>query len=212
MTAPKLARIAIADDRGKAGPESPGAAVRPEVRSRKSEIKSRVGFYAPRPAGTLKSAQADLVERAGGLDRAADIGGKSRSQIARYTDPGERHHMPADVVRRLESAVGDPVVSRFLAAEQSCVLVPVAGAEGGDEIALDVITVGEDFGVLCRDYHDAMLNPRSRNVVDAREAGRLVVDIDRMMGHLAAMRGHAVAKRDASQKPAAGNQKSEGGR
>ena len=118
--------------------------------------------------------------------------------------------MPVDVVRRLESAVGDPVVSRFLAAEQDHVLVPVAGVDGGDEIGLDVIMIGEDFGVLCRDYHEAMLNPRSRNYVDREEAGRLVVDIDRMMGHLAAMRGHAVAKRDDVQKSEIRSQKSEG--
>ena len=75
------------------------------------------GGYKKRPSGTLVEAQSRLVTMAGGLHRAGDIADRSKSQVARYTDPAEFQPMPADVIRILEREAGQSVVSAFLAAE-----------------------------------------------------------------------------------------------
>lgn len=86
-----------------------------------------------RTVGTLKSAVATLVKRAGGV--AAHTATRvSRGVLHSYADTDEKNakrHMPIDVVIDLEREVGDPIVIRYAAFVQGYLLVrmPVASNE-----------------------------------------------------------------------------------
>jgi hypothetical protein len=124
----------------------------------------------PRAAGTLKAATLALVEAAAGpgsaMERAAELAEVARSTVQRWTDPdGEcaAITIPAGKVRALEAAAGDPIVTRFLAHEAGCALVPLTL---GDEDALAVLTglaagqSGRVFERIARGLADGRLDPR----------------------------------------------------
>lgn len=147
----------------------------PDSPSETTAVKKR------RPSGTLKEAQAQLIDQAGGFVRAGDIGGKRKSQMARYSDTDEASHMPVDVVRRLETSVGDPVLTRFLAAEQGFVLLQVdeRPARGGAD--RNMFALNRAFGDL--------LDP------DQQDPGAKVRNIDQALALLSAMRSAAMCER-----------------
>lgn len=82
---------------------------------------------ASRPArqyGTLEEATARLIKACGGIDGAAESCRVGRSQLSDYANPNvEDAYMPADVVRQLETACGQPHVTEYLAACHGLVLV-----------------------------------------------------------------------------------------
>lgn len=83
-------------------------------------------YYKARVPGTLKGAEAALIEICGGPMLAANKCriGKTVLQLASDTDHPDRH-LAVDVVADLEAAAGDPVVSRFLALERGFLLEPI---------------------------------------------------------------------------------------
>lgn len=160
---------------------------------------SRPGGYKRRPAGTLVEAQSRLVEMAGGLVRAGDLAGRSKSQVARYTDPADFQAMPADVVRCLEREAGEPVVSAFLAAEIGAVVLPLP-AEPEADLHGHCRAMVERAAECFRLYGAAMADRTSPGRIDAAEAGALVAGIDRTLAALGALRAACRAVSD----PAAG--------
>lgn len=150
-------------------------------------------FYKPRPAGTLKAAVAKLVELAGGVNKAADLCGRSRSQMQRYTDDAEPDMMPADLIRILETAIGETIVSGFLVREQGGVVLSPPKGAGDSELNIDFARMGETSSDLFAEYGRALKDAK----VSPKEAGRLLRDLDEVLAAACVMRARLQAGRDA---------------
>ncbi len=144
-------------------------------------------MYRPRPAGSLKASVAELVDHVGGLKRAADLTDRSVAQMARYTDDHHPDQMTVNQVRLLEREAGQPIVTRFLAAEADHVLLHVVPL-GSDAIDLDFARIGAGVGHLFEGYAEALSDRHSPGKVDGREAGRLIELTDHLMSVMAAAR------------------------
>lgn len=157
--------------------------------------RHRHGPVKPRPAGSLKAAVAELLAAVGTLERAAEIAGKGRSQVHRYGDPQEASLPTVDLVRIWELAAGDPIVTRYLAAESGFALEPVARptAEAG---AVGLHAGAGQLSGCHGDFFLHLMEALADQVVEPGEAGRLVADMDRWMAVAQQLRQRFVAIRD----------------
>lgn len=168
---------------------APGGASRPRKRGEHGAVK-------PRPAGTLKDAVLQLVDANGGHVRAGEIAEVTKGTVQRWTDAdGECAGVFPGVnkVRLLERAAADPSVTRFLAAEAGFALVKVLEPQRAAEaIAVMAALAGGEVGDVMRAVSDAM---QDDGRIDAREAGRIIKEIDEAMSALMAARGWVSAFR-----------------
>jgi len=147
-------------------------------------------LYKVRPGGTLKEAEARLIKTVG-VERAADLLGRGRSQIYRYTDPAEPDaHLGADQIRILEGAAGNPIVTGFLAAEAGCAVMDMRDDSVDGDVPRDVAAFADRSSAL----YAAWAQSLSDGTLDPSEAGELVAKVDRVMGALAQLRAELVAK------------------
>jgi hypothetical protein len=63
----------------------------------------------------LKAAQKDLIERCGGIERAAGKSSSSKSQVGRWNNPGDPDIMVMSAVLLLEADCGVPFVTTAMA-------------------------------------------------------------------------------------------------
>ncbi len=153
------------------------------------------GAVKPRPAGTLKAAVLELVDAVGGHVRAAEIVETSKGHVQRWTDPdGESAGVLPSVgkIRLLERAAGEPVVTRFLAAEAGHALMPMGQSTAETIAVLLALSAGEIADVL-RAGAEAMRDGH----VSRREAVEMLPEIDQAMRALGALRGYIAGLRDA---------------
>lgn len=149
--------------------------------------------YKARPAGSLKDAATRLVNRCGGFKASVDPAGVSANTLFRYTDDSEDsldRHMPVHVVRRLERACGEPVVTEFLAAEQGCALLRLPPAGLPDAWA-------EDLAVVMRESAEAV-QQIAGDLADGKidRAGEGIREIDEAIAVFVALRARLAAIRD----------------
>ena len=143
----------------------------------------------PRPSGSLEDAVTRLVVANGGFQRAAVMTRVSDTQLLRYSDPTmPDSHAPIDIVRALETACDDPIVTEALAAAAGCVLLRLdGGADDRETLHRDVAAIGERISAVFAQYAEAMAND---GAVDRREAGRMLSEVDRALRALMHVRGH----------------------
>jgi hypothetical protein len=142
----------------------------------------------PREPGSLKEATALLIQACGGLDRSANLVRVGRSTVARYSDPADDvSYIPADVIRALELNCAEPIVTRYLAAEQGCSLSCVKYDPTPQALAEDVAALARDCAELMGDSAKAI--SAAQGEVSPSERGRLTADIDRTIAVLFHMRG-----------------------
>lgn len=156
--------------------------------------------YRPRPAGTLKQATDVLTDAVGGGTRAADLTGLSKHMFYRYSSDSEENAnctMPAGIIRQLETVARDPVLTRFLAAEQGYILLKVPDHPGGGLLAERAASIASQVGRLFENIARA-LSPvgDGGSDVTAREAGGLIAELDALILLGSALRGELVAIRD----------------
>jgi hypothetical protein len=143
-----------------------------------------------REPGSLKEATALLVDACGGYDEAAKRVRVSSSQLQRYSDPTAADaYIPADVVRALELAAADPIVTRFLAAEQGCHLSCVKYDPSPEVLADDMGALAQDVARLTADVAKALARGAGSGAIPGGIAGKLTADIDRTLAVLFHMRG-----------------------
>ncbi|TGQ69542.1 hypothetical protein EN829_014900 [Mesorhizobium sp. M00.F.Ca.ET.186.01.1.1] len=63
----------------------------------------------------LKAAQRDLIARAGGIERSADLASMSKSQVGRFNNAGDPDLMPLPAVLMLEAECASPLVTAVMA-------------------------------------------------------------------------------------------------
>ncbi len=85
---------------------------------------STIQSFGRRRVGTLKQAEAQLVEDVGGVERAATGSrlGKSRISVC-ASEHHNKDHLPVDVVSVLESVAGTMPVTSWLAADKGLILL-----------------------------------------------------------------------------------------
>jgi hypothetical protein len=118
----------------------------------------------------LKDVFRELVDMAGGTNRAADKTCVNASRISNYCSPNDPSMPPADVVLDLEQSVieagGDPIFTRAMADVVRFTLIPQAQAEG------PAIDYAKHLGDVASELSD-VVNSVAKALpggVDAREA------------------------------------------
>ena len=151
--------------------------------------------YKWREPGSLKQATARLLDANGGPQGAAEGCRVTAGMLFKYTDPNDENRlrfMPADIVRHLEQRCGEPIVTRFLAAEAGHVLVrldlPTDIAALPPALAKAAAEASDVYRVAARALMDGS--------VDARDAARLVAEIDEAITAFATMRALVVRQRE----------------
>lgn len=143
--------------------------------------------YKWREPGSLKQATAQLIDANGGPQCAAEGCRVTAGMLFKYTDPNDENRlrfMPVDIVRGLEQRCGDPVVTRFLAAEAGHVLIrldlpdDVAGLPSA--LAEAAAEASDVYKVAAQCLEDGKVEPG--------EAAKLVEEIDEAIEAFAAMR------------------------
>lgn len=135
--------------------------------------------YRPTDISTLKGSFAVLIDKVGGLKRAATVSRVTESTLSRYSaDFEDRRFPPIDVVASLETDCGVPVVTAFLAGLQGAVLTPMEKGDG--DIAQDFAAMARDAATTCADY--AAMLADGRIGAEHRQA---------IIGHLNALIEHA---------------------
>ena len=152
-----------------------------------------VGGYKPREPGSLKQATEMLIAACGGIEASAKLARVGKSTIARYSDPAaDDCYIPADVIRALELHCGDPIVTRYLAAEQGCAMSVVKYDPSPDQLADDMGRLADDIACLTK---DAMKALATGGDAAPATAARLIADIDQAAAVLFHMRGRLNAGR-----------------
>ncbi|MEZ5685915.1 MAG: phage regulatory CII family protein [Paracoccaceae bacterium] len=132
-------------------------------------MSDRIGSY-------LKKHSEALVKDLG-IERAAEICGKSKATLGRYystdTENADRY-MPVDVVARLEAAASFPHVTHALA---DLVGVTLSFENGKHEptnghLNSDIVQLSQRFATLMSEYHQSIAD----NLISVNEAKRLLAE------------------------------------
>lgn len=78
----------------------------------------------------LKAAMEDLVKKAGGIERAAELCGYSKSTVHRWASREHPELMPLPAIILLEDDTGDPIVTRAMCAVRGLNTVPSPATDG----------------------------------------------------------------------------------
>lgn len=94
----------------------------------------------------LKAATRMLIREAGGVELAAKVTRVERAELSRYENPSTGRFLPVDVLLDLESANGEPHVTRELARAQGHVLIALPRLEGTGEWGRHLGAIAKDCG------------------------------------------------------------------
>ena len=135
----------------------------------------------------LKTLFRELVDRAGGVDAAAACTRVARASLSNYGNPHHPSFAPIDVVARLETLVGEPLITTCLARRAHCALVPVEPVREGD-LSMLLAHVGRESGEVFQAYGEALANDGQVCAEERAEISRRLADLARAahaaMGHL----------------------------
>lgn len=143
------------------------------------------GLYKKRDSGSLKEAEAQLVNACGGLKVAASVSRIGKSVIAAATDSDHpERHLPVDVVVDLERRAGQPIVTRYLASESGHLLLPVRG-EMSEPYPIVISRITKEVGELLTAGAFA-LREGKMNAAGARNIKREALDLAAAIAELIA--------------------------
>lgn len=150
---------------------------------------------APSPVKNrmLKVRFAELLARVGGIEAAAGFCRVGKSTLARYgslADADAECFAPVDVVRDLESLVGEPVVTAHLAIEAGGMFMAVPKRPGGRATLLDLSARKAKESA---DLTAAICTGLADGKFCAADAKRALPELDDILSVLAAMRGELLA-------------------
>lgn len=146
------------------------------------------GRIKGRTPASLKDAYSQLVDACGGDVPAGNIAQKSKSQIQRYTDEAEPDvHMPAPVIVALETACGEPFVTRFMAMATSHVLLNTK-AQTDMPLAQDLAAVGREMARLFEEVGTAMADGKVASAEAAEIEARAMDGVNALVSVIAETR------------------------
>ena len=151
--------------------------------------------YKWREPGSLKQATARLIDANGGPQAAAEGCRVTAGMLFKYTDPNDENRlrfMPVDIARLLEQRCGEPIVTQFLASEAGHVLIrldlPADIAALPSALAQAAAEASDVYRVAAMGLKDG--------TIDAREAARMVAEIDEAITAFATMRALVTVQRE----------------
>jgi len=136
----------------------------------------------------LKERFRDLVETVGGVDAASGFCRPGKTALAQYysLSPADADRFaPIDVIVCLEAVAGEPIVTRYLAAEASALVVPIAAQAAS---CADLFRL---MGEKCResaDLNEHLLTSLADHDFNEREAAEAVRKMDDLLRVAATMR------------------------
>lgn len=120
----------------------------------------------------VKAAQRDLIERCGGVRRAAEIAGCSHGWIGRCNTPNEDAFLSATQKRALETDAGEPLVTRIEAELLGFRLERASPPAPAEACAFGAnASVMQEVGDLCRVFSQSVSDGRYSRT-DALTVGR----------------------------------------
>ena len=156
--------------------------------------------YKPRSPGTLKQATDQLIGNCGGSTALSQLDGcrVSKQTLFAYSDgdgDDARHkYMPVDVVLFCEQICRDPVLTRYLAAEQGHTLIPIVFDCDVERLSPTTARAAQ----VASEVFATMATALASGVVTNGDAGKAIVEIDEALKAFATLRGHLAAIRDAA--------------
>lgn len=146
------------------------------------------GRIKGRTPASLKDAYSQLVDACGGDVPAANIAQKSKSQVQRYTDEAEPDcHMPLTVVLALESACGEPFVTRYMALATKHVLLNTT-AKDDAPLSQDLASVGREMARLFEEVGTAMADGKVKVPEAAQIEARAMDGVNALVSVIAETR------------------------
>ena len=155
--------------------------------------------YKTRSPGTLKQATDRLIGICGGSTALAQIEGcrVSKQTLFAYSDgdgdDARQKYMPVDVVLFAERVCGDPVLTRYLAAEQGHALIPIIFERDIERLSPTTARAAQ----VASEVFATMAPALASGAVTSADAGRAIMQIDEALKAFSALRGQLTALRDA---------------
>ena len=147
--------------------------------------KARIEESLVREFATLEQAVAALLGRFNKVLHAAEHCRVGPKQLSAYANPNlSGRYMPVDVVRDLETAAGEPIVSRCLAAHQRHVLFRIPETYAGgfwERHHREIVKEGADVFAM---FTEALEHGR----MPKRQVAALLVEVDQALAAFAALR------------------------
>ncbi len=141
----------------------------------------------PRDYGTTKELVARLIDEAGGVKRAAFLGGRAASQVYAYADPAVDAQMSLDIARRLSAASGSATLAEDAAAIAGGVFMPIAPSN--DPLSELSAKSAEEHGELTA----ALMRACADDKISPDEARGLLDELDQNLRALVSIRAKLVS-------------------
>jgi len=131
----------------------------------------------------LKAASSDLVGAVHGVEAAADLVGKGKSTIGRYSNINDEDYwMPIDVIAALERVThgtpGHPQVTRELCRLAGGVFVPLPQADlGSDDLRAAVMQLFSEMGDVSREIDRSLAGDGRISAKEAEAINREIEDL-----------------------------------
>ncbi len=142
----------------------------------------------------LKERTGELVAAVGGLEAAASYCRVSKTQLARYaslTPSDADYFAPIDVVRCLETAAGDPIVTEHMASEAGGVFVAVPDAPIGSVDLLRLLAAqskesSDLTAAICAGLADGKLDSAEarKAMEEAEQLARVAMQMRAELAHI----------------------------
>lgn len=141
----------------------------------------------------LKAAMHDLIDRAGGIERASEVCGYSRSAVGRWHCRAAEDLMPLAAVLTLEAETGSPLVTRAMAGINGLECSTAAQGEAhvmGAYVQLTASSANLNSEVAAA-MQDGVITPAEQTRID-EAASKLDASTERLRGSLAAAKQQPV--------------------
>jgi len=151
--------------------------------------------YKWREPGSLKEATAQLLDANGGPQAAAEGCRVTAGMLFKYTDPNDENRlrfMPVDIVRSLERRCGNPIVTRFLAAEAGHAMIALDLPDNITALPPAMAMAAAEASDVFRVAAEAL----GDNKLVKAEAAKLVAEIDRAVEAFSVMRALVAQHRE----------------
>jgi len=128
----------------------------------------------------LKAAQRDLIKRAGGIERAAELASISKSQMGRFNNDGDPELMPIPAILMLQRECGVPLVTSAMAELEGRRLADPSEAAAANGSILSsyaevVVQAGELISKGALAFADGKLTPAEASGMDRAAAALEIV-------------------------------------
>lgn len=149
--------------------------------------RSNVYSFRPKSYGSLKDAEAALIDANGGLERSADKCRVGKTQLSDYMNPyKEDIHMPVDITLQLERGGNLRAVTEHLAFEHNCVLVQLPNGDDSPKWLQHIAEAAKENGEALAKIAEGMAT--EDYAIPNSEIPATLKEVDESLAAMAAIR------------------------